>query len=140
MSWVMKPDPRCSAPPPSAPPSGLDPGDGAVAVICDPNRFAADRDGARFGADPDRVAFVFSGVEVDLADRVGGRVSDPDDAGAGVDAAGLAADVDLSPYFAQRGVDLGHRPPRWVGDPDGPAGDGDAGRARPREDRGPRVE
>ena len=67
--------------------SRLDPGDRAVAVVGDPDGFAADRDGARVAADRDRVADRFAAVDVDPADRVVAGVGDPDDAGAGVDPA-----------------------------------------------------
>ena len=45
-------------------------------------------------ADPDRVADRFAAVEVEAGDRVVGCVGYPDDAGAGVDPAGPATDLD----------------------------------------------
>src|SRR5215218_7939909 len=135
MSWVIGPDPRDLASLLSPRFSGLDPGDGAVSVICDPNRVAADRDGARFGTDLDRGALDLAALEVDLADRVVGAVGDPDGAGAGVDPSRMAADFDRVDDRAQRWVDFRDRSRAAVGDPDEAAGDGDSRRAAADADR-----
>src|SRR3954462_2306376 len=114
----MGSDPRCLVALPRAPLSGLNPGDGAVAVICDPNRFATHGDGARFGSDLDRVAVGLAALEVDLGDGVVVGVGDPDGAGAGVDPARVAADFDrVAEQPPGRGVDFGDGAGAAVGDP-----------------------
>src|SRR4029079_13881667 len=100
------------------PGSRLDPGDRPISVICDPNRVAPDRDGARFGADLARGPLQLAALEVDLPHRVALAIGDPDGAGAAVDAARMALDRDRVVDRPQRGVDLGHAPLAAVGAPD----------------------
>src|SRR3954466_3055887 len=115
----MGSDPRCLVALPRAPLSGLNPGDGAVAVICDPNRFATHGDGARFGCPVDRVAVGLAALEVDLGDgvvvgpsvvavdprhRIVVGVGDPDGACVAVDPARVAADSEGSvEQYSNRG-------------------------------------
>src|SRR5689334_3257971 len=125
MSWVIGPILGNQRTRSARRTSGLDAGDGAISVICDPNRVAADRDGARFGADLDRSAIDLAALQVDPGDRVVLAVGDPDGAGTGVDPARVTVDGDLVDHRSQRGIDLGHGAVAAVGDPDEAAGDGE---------------
>src|SRR4051812_30210044 len=82
--------------------SGFDAGDGAFAVVRDPNRGVADGDGAGFGADLDRGAGALAAFEIDPGHRVLGGASDPDGGVASVDPARTATDFDR---VADHGVD-----------------------------------
>src|SRR5262249_54932826 len=77
----------------------------AVAVVGDPDRFTADRDRARFGADVERRAFGLVALEIDPADGVVRGRGDPEDVGAGVDPTGAAADLDRIEDGADRRLD-----------------------------------
>src|SRR5215216_3096109 len=103
----METDPRCWPRPAAGRGSGLDAGDGPVSVICDPNRVAADRDRARFGADLDWRPVDLAALEVDLPHRVVLAVGDPDDAGPAVDAAGVPLDLYPLDDLERERVELG---------------------------------
>src|SRR4051794_29442050 len=135
MSWVMETDPRCWPRSAVGRGSGLDPGDGPVSVICDPNRAAADRDRAGFGTDLDRRPFDLAAPDVDLPHRVVLAVGDPDGAGAAVDAAGMPLDFDPFDDLERERVELGDEARAAARDPDVAAGHGEAGRTAPDPDR-----
>src|ERR1044072_8632764 len=89
-------------------PSGLDASDGPVSVVDHPDGIAAYRDGPGFRPHPDRPPRPLAALEVDPGDRVLGGAGDPDGAGAGVDPARAATDLDrVAEHGVDRGVDLG---------------------------------
>ena len=114
---------------------GIDPEEPVRRAVGDPDRAAAG--GERFGlaADQDRPFIDAAPGDVERDDLAVGLVRDPHPPGRVGDPEGADPDAVRSLDPAGPLVDLGQRRVRVVGDPDGTAPDGHAGRVAPHADR-----
>src|SRR5213592_628275 len=98
---------------------GFDMGHRAVAVVGYPDGFLANHDGAAVGTDGDGVSLGFPAGDIEAADAVLTRIGDPDDAGSGVYAAGVATDFErFAKALVDRRIYPGNRRGATVRDPD----------------------